>query len=183
MPTRPPLHRPTYAPSPPPTQSREAYDRQRGSAASRGYDHRWRKFRASVLASNPLCADCLARGVLTSAADVHHVVKLRDAPGRRLDPTNVLALCGVCHSRRTGHGERFSIRSLTAWTRTVMIDDFVPGAIRLTLVGGAIQALREIAPLMHPGDPDAPTLQEALAKAIGSQMTPLRLSRLRGVTF
>ena len=29
----------------------------------------------------------------------------------------------------------------------------VPGAIRLTLVGGAIQALREIARLTRPGDP------------------------------
>jgi 5-methylcytosine-specific restriction enzyme A len=114
MPTRPPLYRPTYALSPTLAQSREAYERQRGSAASRGYDHRWRAFRASVLASNPLCADRLARGALTPAADVHHVVKLRMAPGRRLDPTNVSALCSVCHARRTGRGARLTGRALVA---------------------------------------------------------------------
>ena len=59
----------------------------------------------------------------------------------------------------------------------------VPAAIQLTLAGGAIHALREIARLMRPGDPDAPWLQEALANAIGSQMTLLRLSRLNGVKF
>ena len=104
MPARPPLHRPTYASTPPPTQSREACDRQRGSAASRGYDHRWRAFRASVLASNPLCADCMTIGRLTPTTGVHHVVKPRAAPERRLDESDCRALCASCHGTRTARG-------------------------------------------------------------------------------
>ena len=57
----------------------------------------------------------------------------------------------------------------------------VPAAIQPTLAGGAVHALREVARLTRPGDPDVPWLQEAPANAIGSQVTPLRLSRLGGV--
>jgi 5-methylcytosine-specific restriction enzyme A len=89
-----------------PTRPTAVYDHQRGSAASRGYDHRWRAFRASVLASNPLCADCMAIGRLTPATDIHQVVKLRDAPDRRLDADNVLQLCPSCHATRTARGEQ-----------------------------------------------------------------------------
>ena len=104
MPSRPPVHRPTHAPSSR-KPDRAAFDRLRGSAASRGYDHRWRAFRASFLAANPLCADCLAGGRVTEATDVHHAVKLRVSRRlRRLDPTNTMALCGECHARRTGCG-------------------------------------------------------------------------------
>ena len=113
MPTRPPVHRPTYC-GPPAPRRRAAFDRERGSlrvgpngpsAASRGHDHRWRAFRAAALAASPLCADCLARGVVTPATEAHHVAKLRDAPERRLDPSNVMSLCRAHHSMRTGRGE------------------------------------------------------------------------------
>ena len=39
-------------------------------------------------------------------------------------------------------------------------DCLVPGAFRLALVGGAAQALREIARLMRPGEADAPSPRE-----------------------
>ncbi len=82
-----------------------AYDRERGSASSRGYDRRWQRFRADILAARPLCEDCQTRGHVTPSHEVHHVVKLRDRPDLRLDPANVRALCTPCHSARTARGE------------------------------------------------------------------------------
>jgi 5-methylcytosine-specific restriction enzyme A len=102
VPTRPPQHRPPQLGGKTP---RQAFDQQRGTSADRGYDHRWRRFRLSFLASSPLCSDCQALGRVTAATDVHHVRKLRDHPELRLDPTNVMALCGPCHAARTAAGE------------------------------------------------------------------------------
>lgn len=99
MPTRPPIHQPMAR------SARQEHDLWRGSAASRGYDHRWRGFRRSFLASNPLCADCEATGRVRAATEVHHTVKLRDHPDSRLDPTACRALCHDCHSVRTARGE------------------------------------------------------------------------------
>lgn len=48
------------------------------------------------LRRHPHCAAC---GV--TATDVDHVVSVREAPGRRLDETNLRSLCHACHSRRT----------------------------------------------------------------------------------
>ena len=50
----------------------ESPERWRGSAAERGYGADWRKARRRFLASNPLCAACLKRGVLTPATVVDH---------------------------------------------------------------------------------------------------------------
>jgi 5-methylcytosine-specific restriction protein A len=77
----------------------------RPSAARRGYDHDWRRCQAAFLAANPLCADCLAAGRTEPAREAHHVVKVRDDPGRRLDWANLLPLCKSCHSKRTARGE------------------------------------------------------------------------------
>jgi 5-methylcytosine-specific restriction protein A len=45
---------------------------QRTHAAARGYDHKWAKFRASFLASNPLCEYCMARGQVEVATVCDH---------------------------------------------------------------------------------------------------------------
>lgn len=88
-----------------PKRSRAAkrYDEQRGSAASRGYDARWRKLRRMVLRQAPLCRDCLAEGRTTTATEVHHIVAKRDGGTDELG--NLQALCKPCHSRRTAAGE------------------------------------------------------------------------------
>ncbi|MBM3762429.1 MAG: HNH endonuclease [Acidobacteria bacterium] len=80
-------------------------DEHRGNSTQRGYDAGWRKLAALVLAESPLCVDCLANGRSVPASEVHHVERLRDAPARRLDPSNLMALCKPCHSRRTARGE------------------------------------------------------------------------------
>ena len=71
---------------------------RRGSAARRGYDHRWRRLRRWFLARHPLCTACLEAGRTTPAAHVHHVKPLRSG-GERFDPGNLMALCGSCHAR------------------------------------------------------------------------------------
>jgi len=80
-------------------------DQRRGSAASRGYDHAWRTFRLRVLRQNPVCTDCKAAGYIAWANELHHIVKVKDDPSRRLDASNVLPLCQSCHSKRTARGE------------------------------------------------------------------------------
>ena len=81
------------------------HDRLRGSAATRGYDAAWRRFRDAFLRSNPLCADCGARGRVRASREVHHVLKLAARPELRLAPANCMALCKPCHSARTARGE------------------------------------------------------------------------------
>ena len=81
------------------------YDRRRGSAALRGYDHRWRRWRRWFLTRHPLCVDCQAAGRTTLATEVHHVEPLRERPELRLAEANCVALCRACHSRRTARDE------------------------------------------------------------------------------
>jgi 5-methylcytosine-specific restriction protein A len=101
MPIRPPIHQPAHGAA----AKRQARDRWRGSAASRGYDAAWKKFRAGFLRSNPLCADCFKAGIVTPATEVHHIRKLRDHPEVRLVWADAMALCRPCHSTRTANGE------------------------------------------------------------------------------
>jgi 5-methylcytosine-specific restriction endonuclease McrA len=103
MPTRPPTHKPIpqrvwrdprlNLPLDPPKPWHAGYDRE------------WERFRKRILAQHPFCADCLRRGQMTPARDVHHIKKLRDFPQFRLDPRNVMTLCIACHSDRTNRGE------------------------------------------------------------------------------
>lgn len=77
----------------------------RPSAAARGYDHKWREFRLSYLAKNPLCLDCQARGLTVEATEVDHVRTLRSGADV-YDAGNLRALCKPCHSRKTGRFDR-----------------------------------------------------------------------------
>lgn len=77
----------------------------RENAAKRGYDYQWQKLRARFVKSHPLCEDCLAQGRTTAANEAHHVEKVADAPERRLDASNLMALCKRCHAARTAKGE------------------------------------------------------------------------------
>lgn len=77
----------------------KASDAARGTARQRGYDRDWQRLREEHLARHPACAECGATG----AVDVDHVVPLREAPHRRLDPTNLRTLCRRHHNRVT-HG-------------------------------------------------------------------------------
>lgn len=73
----------------------------RGSAASRGYDSRWRRYRLAFLASNPLCVHCRVSGRVEPGVHVDH--KIPSVPGEPgwWDPENHQALCHACHARKT----------------------------------------------------------------------------------
>lgn len=67
----------------------------------------WQRLRASVLAGEPLCRDCAARGIVTEATDVDHVSgDPSDNSSENLQP-----LCHSCHSRKTArdHGKQVSM--------------------------------------------------------------------------
>ena len=57
------------------------------------YDPAWDAFAAAWLLRHRTCQVCRVR----RAAEVHHKQSVRIAPHRRLDPTNVVALCHPCH--------------------------------------------------------------------------------------
>jgi 5-methylcytosine-specific restriction endonuclease McrA len=63
----------------------------------------WQRFRAWFLAQpeHVMCVDCKSN----LSQEVHHVVKLRDCPERKLDPANCIGLCSACHRIRTARGE------------------------------------------------------------------------------
>lgn len=87
------------------------------------YNHpRWKQLRLLHLSTNPLCLCCLhghqyctegmkqsdkekvdgyGKRVVTPAAHVDHVIPLVIDYERRFDPENLMALCIVCHSRKT----------------------------------------------------------------------------------
>jgi 5-methylcytosine-specific restriction protein A len=75
------------------------------SSHQRGYGWDWQQFRRVYLQQHPICEDCKAAGKATAAEELHHKVKIVDAPELRLEPSNVMALCGSCHDKRTARGE------------------------------------------------------------------------------
>ena len=64
----------------------------------------WRKMRDTYLKSHPICEDCLAKGKVTPATDVHHI----RSPFKGgeinwsllLDYDNLMSLCKECHGNR-----------------------------------------------------------------------------------
>jgi hypothetical protein len=73
----------------------------RPGARARGYDADWQRLRARHLAAHPACVRC---GEAASVVD--HVVAVRLAPHRRLDPANLQSLCVHCHSSAKQAAER-----------------------------------------------------------------------------
>lgn len=71
----------------------------------------WRKLRLSVLAEQPLCPECEARGLIEPATEVHHINDNASDNSR----DNLVGLCRPCHSRHTaadrGHNVRYGCDS------------------------------------------------------------------------
>lgn len=71
----------------------------------------WRKLRDTYMHEHPLCEECLSKGKITPAVDVHH----KDSPfkggtvnyNKLLDYNNLMSVCKECHSsihnRQQGH--------------------------------------------------------------------------------
>lgn len=77
----------------------------RPSAAKRGYGRDWQRTRERKLAADPLCEDCQAEGRVTPATEVHHKLKLAEAPSQKHAADNLRSLCAACHGKRTARGE------------------------------------------------------------------------------
>ena len=105
LPVKPPVHRPVGARSA--VEVKRALDRQRPSAARRGYGPRWRRARAAFLARHPLCAACRARGRVVPATIVDHVVPHRGDQRLFWDQTNWAPACKPCHDAKTAREGRW----------------------------------------------------------------------------
>lgn len=80
---------------------RQRSERQRGSAAARGYGHRWRRTRARFLAAHPVCA---IDGCSELATDAHHLDGLGPLGPDGHNEANLQALCHSHHSAITAGG-------------------------------------------------------------------------------
>lgn len=78
-------------------------DKDRGSAASRGYGRKWRKARLDWLARHPLCVRCKAAGIITGASVVDHITPHRGDMVLFWDADNWQSLCKVCHDKKTAN--------------------------------------------------------------------------------
>ena len=89
------------------------YDRDRGTAASRGYGAEWRARRDAHLRREPLCRECSKTGRVTPATDVDHIVARAKGGGE--EDENLQSLCATHHSIKTnredgGFGRRREAR-------------------------------------------------------------------------
>ena len=73
----------------------------RPSAASRGYGHRWRKYRKYFLSVNPLCVICKDSDMITSATVVDHIIPHKGNMRAFWDKSNHQALCKCHHDIKT----------------------------------------------------------------------------------
>lgn len=66
---------------------------------------RWRKLRLNYLSQHPLCEECLKKGIIRSAKDIHHIISFMTTDDmcerERLafDSSNLQALCRECHNK------------------------------------------------------------------------------------
>lgn len=97
MPSRVPTARNRHAPP-----ARRDLDRTDDRREAKAFyrSPAWRRLRASILRSDPLCRDCRAAGRYVPAVDVHHLQDRADFPELALDPSNLEGLCKGCHNRR-----------------------------------------------------------------------------------
>lgn len=64
----------------------------------------WRKMRDTYLKEHAVCQDCISKGKITPATDIHHI----KSPFKNgeinysllLDYTNLISLCKACHGIR-----------------------------------------------------------------------------------
>lgn len=72
---------------------------ERDPETRKRYGWAWKKIRNKYIKNNPLCEQCLKKGRLTPAQEVHHIKPL--SKGGTHDEKNLMALCSCCHSTIT----------------------------------------------------------------------------------
>jgi 5-methylcytosine-specific restriction protein A len=74
-------------------------EHDRGSSASRGYGHRWRKLRLMVIRRDPICLDPFSIGCVSASTDADHIIPKQQCGQDIME--NLQGLCESCHSRKT----------------------------------------------------------------------------------
>lgn len=73
------------------------YERyERDPLTQKRYGREWKHIRDRYIKSHPLCNECLKNNILTTAAEVHHILPL--SHGGTNDFINLMSLCKPCHS-------------------------------------------------------------------------------------
>lgn len=72
------------------------YNKQRGTAASRGYDAKWRAYRQDYLRVNKQCRTCGDKATV-----VDHIIPHKGNKGLFWTRFNHQPLCKTCHDRKT----------------------------------------------------------------------------------
>jgi 5-methylcytosine-specific restriction protein A len=85
--------------------NRAKYEESRGSAAERGYGHKWRSAREGFLRKHPLCAACMKDGKAVPATVVDHIRPHKGDKALFWDRANWQSLCKRCHDAKTARGE------------------------------------------------------------------------------
>ena len=77
------------------------YARKRDDKSKDRNTYAWRKKRDAIKKSaGYLCEVCRDEGrYVYDDLEVHHIIKLHDAPERLLDDTNLICLCTRCHKK------------------------------------------------------------------------------------
>lgn len=99
MPKMPPTHSQLLKQANP-----QATPEGRPTAAQRGYNYEWQKYRKVSLAQHPLCVHCQQAGRVTAATIVDHIIPHRGDRHLFWSPTNHQPLCSVHHNRKTAAG-------------------------------------------------------------------------------
>ncbi|UVI33719.1 HNH endonuclease [Paenibacillus spongiae] len=76
-------------------------DRERGSAAQRGYGHRWRLARESYLREHPLCIYCMKEVRVNAATVIDHIKPHKGNKVLFWDRNNWQPLCKSHHDKKT----------------------------------------------------------------------------------
>jgi len=60
-------------------------------------NRRWRSLSKQYRANNPFCEVCFSKGKYTGVEEVHHKVKIKEAPHLMFNVDNLMSVCRTCH--------------------------------------------------------------------------------------
>lgn len=70
------------------------------------YGSKWDKYAKQYKLENPLCVNCLERGIVKPSEEVHHVIPVNEAPELMFEASNLKALCIPCHKQEDNERRR-----------------------------------------------------------------------------
>jgi 5-methylcytosine-specific restriction enzyme A len=100
MPARIPTHRPRGLPDQAKLYEQQPRRREDGAWYRRLPWYGPGGVREAKLKLNPTCEDCLQRGRVVVATEVHHVIPRKERPDLALDLANLRSLCKPCHNAK-----------------------------------------------------------------------------------